>query len=102
MKKYIKSSLSVYNPADVDEIIKNFDPYVKTAKYDSTYVVDALIEDRNSDFSEWIRCWFDTDYYMTDISWLDDPDNEDIKRIMWDTMVEEKIDNALYEAENLL
>ena len=106
MKKYIKSSLSVNNPADVDEIIKNFNPYIANVDYDFDFYgehfdrMHCLINDKNSDFSKSITARVDDGRYVLYYEWdhrvLSYADAISINRIMDNDYVQERTLDAIY------
>lgn len=106
MKRYIKSSNYVNLDENIDELIRDFDPYIVDREFDwdediedygDGKYVGLRIRDRNSDFDEWI----DVDSSSGDWEWNRElfRDNDsylrNVKTIMNDNSVIEKIDELI-------
>ena len=112
MKRYIKSQNYINLDDEIQTLIDEFDPYIDdyVIPEDTEAIghgwVNYLIKDRNSDFGEWIDAEVDEDGNILQWDWNRQvffdrsyTDDMNIKRILEDESVSEKVEDILLNYE---
>ena len=106
MKRYIKSQNYINLNDDVRTLINEFDPYIaevtSDVDFDNSEWLSVLIQDHNSDFSEWVDVRVDPDgtfdfwewnrQIFFDRTYMDDMN---IKQILDNESVYDKVDYVI-------
>ena len=108
MKKYIKSENYINLDDELDTLIEEFDPFIEDAEPDVDYDkkgygwISFLINDKNSDFSEWLDAKIDIDGDLVYWEWNRETffdrsytDDMNIKKLLGDASVVAKVQDVL-------